>query len=93
MERRKAEKSTEYRYFQKPHFSFVYEQIVSWEQIYFFFQVWDLLCLVITEQQWELTVVHLSCHSGVDCTGMKKTADRLEIEGSVELSDILSLST
>lgn len=30
---------------------------------------------------------------GMDCTGMKKTADRLEIEGSVELSDILSLST
>lgn len=78
------------------YFSFVSEQIVSWEQIYFFFLGVGFVVpchhrAVLGTQPSLLFTSHVIL--GMDCTGMKKTADRLEIEGSVELSDILSLST
>jgi len=93
--KRKAEKSSEYRYFQKLSFSFVPEQIVSWEQVYFFSGVGFVVpCHYRRAMGTQPSLLFTSLVIlGMDCTGIKKTADRLEIEGSVELSDILSLST
>ncbi len=91
MERQKAQKSAKYRYFQKPYFSFVSEQIVSQEQIYFFLGVGFVVpCHHRAAMGTQLSLLFTShVILGMDCTWMKKT----EIDSSVELSDILSLST